>query len=421
MEMEMLVSVFLILFYMEKITNMEQQFKKICIIGLGYIGLPTAALLANRGFDVLGVDINKSVVDTINQGKIHIIEPELDTFVTSAVNSKKLKAALKPSKADVFIIAVPTPFHEGYKPNIDYVLAATKSIAPFLREGNLVILESTSPVGTTEKMAITLQEEGVDIKNIFISHCPERVLPGQVMKELIENDRVVGGINDESTEKSVQFYKTFVSGEVLSTNARTAELCKLVENSYRDTNIAFANELSLICDKAGINVWELIKLANHHPRVNILRPGCGVGGHCIAVDPWFIVADYPEEAKMVKTARLVNDYKSSWVVEKVKNECLKFQQIHQREPIVACMGLAFKPDIDDLRESPALKIYMDLKEEGISCIAVEPHVKCVQGVNLKNLAEATTQADIIVFLVAHSCFKNLVISPSKKIINITGI
>lgn len=383
------------------------QNKKICVIGLGYIGLPTAALLANRGYDVHGVDVVKSTVDTINQGKIHIVEPELDTFVKSAVNSGKLKASLKPDFADVFIIAVPTPFHSGYVPNVDYVVSATKSIATYVQEGNIVILESTSPVGTTELVEKTLKEEKIDTSKIYIAHCPERVLPGKIMKELVENDRIVGGLTPEATFKTVEFYNTFVSGEVLSTDARTAEMAKLTENSFRDTNIAFANELSMLCDKFDINVWELISLANRHPRVNILQPGAGVGGHCIAVDPWFIVHAGGETAKIIKTAREVNTYKTEWVIEKIKNAALKFENENGRKAKVACMGLAFKPDIDDLRESPALYIARRLKSDGLEILAVEPNIESHKEFEIVDYKDAMEQADIVTFLVAHKEFKNL--------------
>ena len=383
------------------------QNKKICVIGLGYIGLPTAALLANRGYDVHGVDVVKSTVDTINQGKIHIVEPELDTFVKSAVNSGKLKASLKPDIADVFIIAVPTPFHSGYVPNVDYVVSATKSISPYVKEGNIVILESTSPVGTTELVEKTLKEENIDTSKLYIAHCPERVLPGKIMKELVENDRIVGGLTQEATAKTVEFYNTFVSGEVLSTDARTAEMAKLTENSFRDTNIAFANELSMLCDKFDINVWELISLANRHPRVNILQPGAGVGGHCIAVDPWFIVHAGGETAKMIRTAREVNTYKTEWVIEKIKNAALKFENENGRKAKVACMGLAFKPDIDDLRESPALHITRRLKSDGLEILAVEPNIGNHKEFEIINYKDAIKQADIVTFLVAHKEFKNL--------------
>lgn len=383
------------------------QNKKICVIGLGYIGLPTAALLANRGYDVHGVDVVKSTVDTINEGKIHIVEPELDTFVKSAVNSGKLKASLIPTQADVFIIAVPTPFHSGYVPNVDYVVSATKSISPYVQEGNIVILESTSPVGTTELVEKTLKEENIDTSKLYIAHCPERVLPGKIMKELVENDRIVGGLTQEATAKTVEFYNTFVSGEVLSTDARTAEMAKLTENSFRDTNIAFANELSMLCDKFDINVWELISLANRHPRVNILQPGAGVGGHCIAVDPWFIVHAGGETAKMIRTAREVNTYKTEWVIEKIKNAALKFEAQNGRKAKVACMGLAFKPDIDDLRESPALYIARRLKSDGLEILAVEPNIESHKEFEIVDYKDAMEQADIVTFLVAHKEFKNL--------------
>ena len=391
---------------------------KICVVGLGYIGLPTAALLANRGYEVHGVDVVKKTVDTINRGEIHIVEPELDTFVKSAVNSGKLKASLKPDFADVFIIAVPTPFHEGYVPNIDYVISATKSIAPYVKEGNIVILESTSPVGTTDKIAEVLKENGVDIEKVYISHCPERVLPGQIMRELVENDRIVGGINEESTKQTANFYRSFVQGEVLETDAKTAEMAKLTENSFRDVNIAFANELSILCDKFGIDVWELRELANRHPRVNILYPGVGVGGHCIAVDPWFIVHAGGEDAKIIKTAREVNTYKTEWVIEKIKNEALKFEnQNNNKKPTIACMGLAFKPDIDDLRESPALYITRRLIAEGLDILPVEPNVKKFDEFEVYDYKEAIKQANIIVFLVAHKEFKSLFTNHESLITN----
>ncbi len=390
-------------------------YQKICIIGLGYIGLPTAALLANKGFDVHGVDVVQNTVDIINRGEIHIVEPELDTFVKAAVNSKKLKASLTPIEADVFIIAVPTPFHEGFVPNIDYVLSATKSIAPYVKEGNIVILESTSPVGTTDKVEEVLKEEGVDTSKLYIAHCPERVLPGKIMRELVENDRIVGGTTTEATEKTVEFYKTFVEGEVLSTDAKTAEMAKLTENSFRDTNIAFANELSILCDKFDIDVWELIKLANRHPRVNILQPGAGVGGHCIAVDPWFIVHAGGDDAKMIRTAREVNTYKTEWAIEKIKNEALSFEAEHGRKAKVACMGLAFKPNIDDLRESPALYIARRLTDELENVACIEPNIPLdtkltTQGskrLDLIDYQDAVNKSDIIVFLVAHDEFKDL--------------
>ncbi|MFA5502590.1 MAG: UDP-N-acetyl-D-mannosamine dehydrogenase [Sulfurovaceae bacterium] len=427
--------------------------KKICIIGLGYIGLPTAALLANRSYHVRGVDINKHAVDTINRGEIHIVEPELDTFVRSAVNSGKLKADTVPTEADVFILAVPTPFHHTDipnacpSPNIDYVLAATRSIAPYVREGNIVILESTSPVGTTDKVAEVLAEmrpELFDIDHstlkiqhskLFVAHCPERVLPGHIMRELVENDRIVGGVTPEATRATAEFYRTFVEGEVLETDAKTAEMAKLTENSFRDVNIAFANELSILCDQFGIDTLELIRLANRHPRVNILQPGCGVGGHCIAVDPWFIVDAGKGAARLIETARRVNDYKSEWVIEKVKNAALQFENEHGRKPKVACMGLAFKPDIDDLRESPALYIAKRLNDELENVVCVEPNIPVdselstrpegsALGVqhsklNITSIEDALATSDLAVFLVAHKEFKGLEIKTDLDFCGVT--
>lgn len=387
--------------------------KRICIVGLGYIGLPTAALLANRGYSVHGVDINQHAVDTINRGEIHIVEPELDTFVHAAVSSGKLKADTTPAEADVFILAVPTPFHHTDipntcpSPNIDYVISATRSIAPFVREGNIVILESTSPVGTTDKVAEVLSENGINLAKVHVAHCPERVLPGHIMRELVENDRIVGGVTPEATHATAKFYRTFVSGEVLETDAKTAEMAKLTENSFRDVNIAFANELSILCDRFGIDTLELIRLANRHPRVNILQPGCGVGGHCIAVDPWFIVDAGKGAARLIETARRVNDYKSEWVIEKIKNAALRFENENNRKPKVACMGLSFKPDIDDLRESPALLIAQRLQADGLHILAVEPNIKSHDKLEIFDCEDALEQADIITFLVAHTEFKKL--------------
>ena len=392
--------------------------KKICVVGLGYIGLPTAALLASKGYDVHGVDVVQSTVDIINRGEIHIVEPELDMFVKSAVSSGKLKADLKPTISDVFIIAVPTPFHEGFVPNIDYVITATKSISPFIKKGDMVILESTSPVGTTDLVAEALRNENIDISTIYISHCPERVLPGQIMRELVENDRIIGGITPEATIKTVEFYKTFVSGEVLSTDAKTAEMAKLTENSFRDTNIAFANELSILCDKFGIDVWELIKLTNRHPRVNVLQPSPGVGGHCIAVDPWFIVHAGGDDAKVIKTSREVNTYKTEWTIEKIKNKSLEFEHEFGKKPKIACMGLAFKPNIDDLRESPALYITRKLIESKLDIIAVEPNIDTFDEFEITEYKYAIVNADIIVFLVAHNEFKNLKL---KNYIDFCGV
>tara|TARA_R110002049_G_scaffold239433_2_gene412630 strand:+ start:866 stop:2074 length:1209 start_codon:yes stop_codon:yes gene_type:complete len=388
---------------------MSNNFKSICVIGLGYIGLPTASLLGTKGFKVTGVDVSEDIVNTINQGNIHIVEPDLDILVKSAVNSGNLKASLTPVNADIFIIAVPTPFKENKVPNLSYVEQAAKAIAPYVEPGNLVILESTSPVGTTEEyVAKILEQAGHDInKDIFIAHCPERVLPGRILIELVQNDRIVGGINEASTAKAAEFYRSFVSGKVLETTAKTAELSKLTENSFRDVNIAFANELSLICDKENIDVWELIKLANHHPRVNILQPGPGVGGHCIAVDPWFIIDRNPEQARLIRTAREVNDSKPDWVISKIKEKAERF-----KKPVIACLGLAFKADIDDLRESPSVEIVKKLSALNIADIVVcEPNIKSHPTFKLLDLETAVEKADIIVVLVDHTPFK--VLSASK--------
>ncbi|QKJ22256.1 UDP-N-acetyl-D-mannosamine dehydrogenase [Poseidonibacter lekithochrous] len=394
--------------------------KKVCVIGLGYIGLPTAALLANRGYQIHGVDVVQSTVDTINAGNIHIVEPDLDTFVRAAVNSGNLKASLTPTIADVFIIAVPTPFHKNYVPNVDYIVSATKAIAPYVKAEDIVILESTSPVGTTELVEKTLEEEAVDTSKLYIAHCPERVLPGHIMRELVENDRIVGGTTKESTEKTVEFYKTFVSGEVLSTDAKTAEMAKLTENSFRDTNIAFANELSILCDKFNIDVWELIKLTNRHPRVNVLQPGAGVGGHCIAVDPWFIVHAGGADAKIIKAAREINTYKTEWSIEKIKNVALRFEKKNGRKAKVACLGLAFKPDIDDLRESPALYIAQTLKNHDFKVLTVEPNITSHKVFEIIDFETAINDADIIVYLVGHKEFKGIRIF-GKEVIDFCGI
>ena len=393
--------------------------KDICVVGLGYIGLPTAALLANNGYNVHGVDVVQSTVDTINQGKIHIVEPGLEDFVKKAVDNGKLKADTRPTKSDVFIIAVPTPFREGFVPNLDYVISACKSIAPFVKSGDIVVLESTSPVGTTEKIGEILKDCGVNISEIFIAHCPERVLPGKILHELVQNDRIVGGLTLEATRKTADFYKTFVKGEILQTDARTAEMAKLTENSFRDVNIAFANELSILCDKFGINVWELISLSNRHPRVNILSPGCGVGGHCIAVDPWFIVHAGGNDAKLIKTAREVNNYKMQWVVKKIRNTALKFELESGKKPKIACMGLAFKPDIDDLRESPAVLVTRDLIQGGFDILVIEPNIKSHKDFEIINYEKAIDIADIVVFLVAHKEFKGLKIQ--KQFLDFCGI
>jgi len=399
--------------------------KKICIMGMGYIGLPTAALLANRDYQVHGVDINQHAIDTINRGEIHIVEPELDTFVRSAVQSGSLIANTNPAESDIFMIAVPTPFHADRLnditnspiPNVDYIVDATKKIASYVNSGNLILLESTSPVGTTDMMADVLKKEGVDIDNVFIAHSPERVLPGYIMRELIVNDRVVGGVNDESTKKAAEFYQTFVEGEVLETTAKTAEMTKLTENSFRDVNIAFANELSILCDDMDIDVRELISLANRHPRVDVLNPGCGVGGHCISVDPWFIVDSANGKAKMVEQARRTNDYKADWVVEKIKNKALQFEKDNGRVPVIACMGLAFKPNIDDLRESPAAYIANELSKD-MKVVAIEPNISTHTTLDLVSVDEGK-KADICVYLVAHREFVD--IKQGKYILDFAGV
>lgn len=381
--------------------------KTVCVVGLGYIGLPTAALLATTGYQVVGVDLNAHVVDTINKGQIHIVEPDLDAYVRSSVAAGKLKAYTKPERADIYMICVPTPFHAGGdipQPNIDYVLAATRSISHLVMPGGLVILESTSPVGTTQRMGEVLQEAGANLSSIYLAYCPERVLPGKIMIELVENDRVVGGLTPEATQRVSHFYRSFVRGEVLETDAKTAEMCKLTENSYRDVNIALANELSLLCSKAGINVWSLIELANRHPRVNILQPGAGVGGHCIAVDPWFIVARDPENARLIRTAREVNNYKMAWVIDQIKIAVADASVRTDHKPKVACLGLAFKPDIDDLRESPALHITLRLQAQGYDVVAVEPNISDHSELLLIDLEEALATSDVLVVLVKHKQF-----------------
>lgn len=381
---------------------------KAVMVGLGYIGLPTAALMASRGIKVHGVDINQKAVDTINRGEIHIVEPDLDGLVRHVVRECYLVADTKATAADVFLIAVPTPFKGDHIPDISYVEVATRNLCPFLEEGNLVILESTSPVGTTERVKEIIDEERPELKGkVFIAYCPERVLPGNVIHELEHNDRSIGGMDEKSTEQAINFYRNFVKGELVATNARTAEMCKLVENSSRDVSIAFANELSMICDKAGIDVWELIGLANRHPRVNILQPGTGVGGHCIAVDPWFIVSEFPEEAKIIRSAREINNYKTEWVIEKIKNAALKFEVKHAKKPKVACMGLAFKPNIDDLRESPALYVTKSLIKDGLEIMPVEPNIEEHDEFQVYSVQEAREKADILVFLVSHREFKKL--------------
>jgi UDP-N-acetyl-D-mannosaminuronic acid dehydrogenase len=410
--------------------------KTISIIGLGYIGLPTAAVFASRKIKVIGVDVNQKTVDTINRGQIHIVEPDLDMVVRAAVTEGYLRATTQPEPADVFLVAVPTPFKGDHEPDLAYIEAASKSIAPVLKRGDLVILESTSPVGATEKMVVWLAESRPDLtfpqshgedSDIRVAHCPERVLPGQVLCELVQNDRVIGGMTPKCSAAAAALYKIFVKGECVITDARTAEMCKLTENSFRDVNIAFANELSIICDKLGINVWELIKLANRHPRVNILQPGPGVGGHCIAVDPWFIVSAAPEEARLIRTAREVNDSKSEWVIDKVKLAVADYLQANPtktaKDVIIACFGLAFKPDIDDLRESPALEIVKKLAAEHAGPIfVIEPNISVLphglRSAQLVTLNEAS--AAIHVMLVGHRQFRNAE-APRGLLVDACGI
>jgi UDP-N-acetyl-D-mannosaminuronic acid dehydrogenase len=417
-------------------------FNRISMIGLGYIGLPTATMFASRKKHVIGVDVNQHAVDTINQGKIHIVEPDLDMLVQATVQQGYLKATTVPEPADAFLIAVPTPFKDGHKPDVSYIEAAAKSIAPVLAKGNLVILESTSPVGTTEKLAewlaaarpdLSFPQQNQESADIQIAYCPERVLPGKVVQELVSNDRVIGGMTRTATFMAAALYKTFVQGDLVETNARTAEMCKLTENSFRDVNIAFANELSMICDKLQINVWELIALANRHPRVNILQPGAGVGGHCIAVDPWFIVDTTPDQARIIRTAREVNDHKPEWVLDKVKATIF---DVMARKPgstmadiKVACLGLAFKPDIDDLRESPAVEITQSISRLGCSVLAVEPNIEVLPqklaNTNLKltALEDALASADVVCVLVKHHPFTKAVqgISNHSQVIDAVGL
>lgn len=420
---------------------MTEKFQTVSVIGLGYIGLPTAAMFASRRVRVIGVDINQHAVDTINRGQIHIVEPELDMIVRSVVSEGHLKATTQPEPADAFLIAVPTPFKGDHEPDLAYVEAATRAIAPVLKRGDLVVLESTSPVGSTEQMLDWLAQARPDLKlpsrgdgeaDLSVAYCPERVLPGHVVRELVENDRIIGGITERCSQRAVALYRTFVQGQLLVTNARTAEMCKLTENSFRDVNIAFANELSLICDKLDIDVWELIRLANRHPRVNILQPGAGVGGHCIAVDPWFIVDKTPEQARLIRVAREVNDGKPHWVVDKVGAavDAWRRDRGGDAQPRVVCFGLAFKPDIDDLRESPALEIAIELARRHPGCVsAVEPNIEALPkaaaaaGLSLLGFEAGVAAADIVVLLVDHSPFKQAgpAVVAGKPLVDTRGI
>lgn len=393
-------------------------------IGLGYIGLPTSALMASRGMQVHGVDVNPKVVEIINQGKIHIIEKDLDLAVANTVRQGTLIADIVPAAAAVYLIVVPTPFKGNHEPDISYVESATRSIIPLLKEGDLYIIESTSPIGTTEKMMELIYKERPELKGgIYFAYCPERVLPGNVMHELVYNDRVIGGVDEASTDKAITFYEQFVKGELHATNARTAEMCKLTENSSRDVQIAFANELSLICDKANINVWDLIRLANKHPRVNILQPGCGVGGHCIAVDPYFITSDFPLESQIIGKAREINNYKSFWVAEQIKKARHAFLLKYGRPPAIALMGLAFKPNIDDLRESPAKYIAQKVLQESQdeTYYIVEPNIFDHQVFKLTEYKEAVEKSDIVAILVAHNEFKKLTFLKDQVVLDYCGV
>ena len=410
-------------------------YKKISVIGLGYIGLPTAALFSNKKIHVLGVDIDESIVEKINDGSTHIVEPELDKIVKDSVNNGYLKAAIHPKEADAYIIAVPTPFKKNNsripEPDLSFIISAVDSLATFLKKGDLIVLESTSPVGTTEIISNHINQKRPDLTfphnsdnpDINIAYCPERVLPGNIIKEIIKNDRVIGGLTEICTKKAVDLYSNFVEGEMFETDSRTAEMVKLTENSCRDVQIAFANELSIICDELDINVWNLISLANKHPRVNILQPGCGVGGHCIAVDPYFIVSDYPMESKIIGTAREINNYKSFWCAEKIQNAKLQFELEHGRKPKTAIMGLAFKPNIDDLRESPAKYIAQKVLQNSNNetHFIVEPNIKEHNVFKLTDYKTAATEADIIALLVAHDEFKSLAIDTNKVILDFCGL
>ena len=397
---------------------------KACFMGLGYIGLPTSIIAAKNGIQILGVDINPKVVEKTNAGELHIIEPGMEEILKEVVMSGMFRASTIPEVCDAYFMVVPTPFKGNHEPDISYVEAATRSVIPYLKEGDLYVIESTSPVGTTELMSSIIYAERPELEGqIYIAYCPERVLPGNVIYELIHNDRVIGGLNPESTEKAINFYSQFVRGVLHKTNARTAEMCKLTENSSRDVQIAFANELSMICDKANINVWELINLANKHPRVNILQPGCGVGGHCIAVDPYFITAEFPAESQLIGKAREINNYKSFWCAEKVKNAMLEYELKNHRKPIVAMMGLAFKPNIDDLRESPAKYVTTKVMQNcnNATIFVVEPNVKEHNVFKLTDYEEAYDKADIVVFMVAHDLFTSLPYRKDKVILDFCGI
>ncbi|BBD46696.1 MAG TPA: UDP-N-acetyl-D-mannosamine dehydrogenase [Porphyromonadaceae bacterium] len=397
---------------------------KACFIGLGYIGLPTAVIAADNGIEVIGVDINPEVVKSVNSGKVHFSEPGLDKICKKVTSNGTLKAYTEPQTSDVYVIVVPTPFKGNHEPDVSYVESAVTTVLPYLKEGDLCIIESTCPVGTTEKMAELIYSEKPALKDkIYLSYCPERVLPGNTVYELIHNDRVIGGIDEGSSEKAAGFYSHFVKGSLYKTNARTAEMCKLTENASRDVQIAFANELSIICEKAHINVWELIELANKHPRVNILQPGSGVGGHCIAVDPYFITSEFPIESQLIGKAREINNYKAFWCSEKILSTMKDFNLREGREPVVALMGLSFKPNIEDLRESPAKYIVSKVMQghNNADFLIVEPNIETHKVFKLTDYAEAYDTADIVAFLVAHKEFKKLIFRDDKVILDFCGV
>ncbi|MGR3617175.1 MAG: UDP-N-acetyl-D-mannosamine dehydrogenase [Paracoccaceae bacterium] len=415
---------------------------RITVIGLGYIGLPTAALFARHGHRVCGVDIRQDVVDAVNAGQVHIVEPRLEDAIQEAVSKGRMNAATDPRPADAFLLAVPTPLGSDHQPDLSYIQQAAQSIAPVLEPGNLVILESTVPVGTTERLSewladlrpdLSFPTDAGELADIRVAYCPERVIPGNAMTELVENERVIGGLSNRSTDQAKALYRRIVRGKCHGTDARTAEMCKLVENSARDVSIAFANELSILCDNNGVDVWRLIDLANRHPRINILHPGAGVGGHCIAIDPWFLIAENPEDAQLIHSARCRNQAKPDWVVQKILE---KVSQILKSQPgralsdfRIVCMGLAFKPDIDDLRESPALRITSALGQQGLQVAAVEPHITTLPEelgnlpVNLANPEHAFSNADLVCILVKHSEFSKLVdqIDPDIPVMDFVGL
>jgi len=392
------------------------------VLGLGYIGLPTAALIASKGMYVTGVDINPAIVDLVNNGKVHIVEPDLEGLVYKVVQEGYLTASMQPTESDVYIIAVPTPLTNNNLPDISFVEKAIEMIIPYVREENMIIIESTCPIGTTEKMYEKIIRAKPNLKNkIYMAYCPERVLPGRILYELEYNSRIVGGIDKASAEKIKDFYKSFVKGDIYTTNSKVAEMCKLIENAYRDVNIAFANEVSMLAEDLGLNPWEVIELANKHPRVNILKPGVGVGGHCIPIDPWFLISIYPERTKLIKAAREVNMYKTQWVIEKIKKEIENFKRNFHKEPVIACLGLTYKENVDDIRESPSLYIVEKLMKEGFEILPVDPYVEQDRiGLRLYDLNEALNTADIVVILVPHSVFISKILD-AKTVIDFTGV